>query len=46
MGTGYRFKCKECGHEYSILLGIGFLYPKVYRDTLKKIADGKYGEEF
>jgi predicted RNA-binding Zn-ribbon protein involved in translation (DUF1610 family) len=46
MGTGYIFKCKNCRKKYSVFLGIGSLFPKVYRETLKDIDEGKYGEEW
>lgn len=37
MGTGYLFKCKNCKKRYSVQLGIGFLFPKVYRETLESM---------
>ena len=45
MGTGYLFKCKNCKKRYSVQLGIGFLFPKVYRETLETIDNGMYDEE-
>lgn len=46
MGSGYSFKCKKCRHEYSIHLGIGMMFPNVYRSCLSDIKEGKYGEEW
>lgn len=46
MGDGYRFKCKECGHEYNVFLGIGFMFPEEYRKTVEEASTGKYGEEW
>lgn len=46
MGKGYAFKCKTCGHEYNVNIGIGFMYPQIFRETLEKIAAGEYGAEW
>lgn len=46
MGTGYGFKCSKCGKEYCADVGIGFLFPKVYKETLVDVKSGKYGEEW
>ena len=46
MGAGYGFVCKKCGCEYGAHPGIGMGYPSVYRDLVKKILAGKYGEEY
>lgn len=46
MGSGVSFKCKKCGEEYSAWSGIGFLFPKVYSDTLQSALNGEYGEEW
>ncbi len=46
MGFGYDYRCKKCGHRYSVFLGIGMLYPKVYEDTVKEIREGRYGDEW
>lgn len=43
MGHGYIYKCKKCMHEYNVHLGIGMMFPKVYRETLADISEGKYG---
>ena len=45
MGMGYSYKCKKCGHEYSVFLGVGMMYPQVYRQKLDEIAEGAYGKE-
>lgn len=46
MGSGYSFVCKKCHHEYSVNLGIGMMFPTVYRACLSDIKEGKYGEEW
>ncbi len=43
MGTGYTFTCSKCKHNYSASWGIGFSFPQVYEDTVKKIKAGAYG---
>ncbi len=45
MGTGLCFKCKKCGHEYSVMLGVGFSFAKEARNALKSIEKGEYGAE-
>ena len=44
MGTGYCFHCNNCGHETEALLGIGFTFPEVCKETLNAVREGKYGE--
>ena len=46
MGMGYSYKCKKCGHKYSVFPGVGRMYPKVYRKKLDQIAEGAYGTEW
>ena len=46
MGTGYSYKCKKCGHKYSVFPGVGMMYPRVYRRKLDQIAEGAYGTEW
>ena len=43
MGTGYSFTCSKCKHRFSASWGIGFSFPQVYEDTVKKIKAGAYG---
>ena len=45
MGSGFDLKCRKCGYRFEANLGIGFSFPRVYRDTMKAAMDGKYGEE-
>lgn len=44
MGQGYRCTCKKCGYEFSANLGFGFMFPKVYSDTVAKMKKGTYGK--
>lgn len=46
MGSGYSFKCKKCGREYDVLVGIGFRFPTEYQNCIKAIKRGKYGLEW
>lgn len=46
MGKGYGFKCKKCRKEFEIFLGVGMMFPDVYKSTIQEIYDGKYGEEW
>ena len=45
MGNGYSYKCRKCGHEYSIHIGSGMLYPMAYKSFVKDISEGKYGAD-
>lgn len=46
MGSGYELKCKKCGYERPVRLGIGFSYPKVCARILDAMKSGKYGKHF
>ena len=43
MGEQYRLHCPKCGYETCVSLGIGFLYPMVYLETMKAAKKGKLG---
>ncbi len=45
MGYGYEMSCPNCGEEFSFYLGIGFLFPTVYKETVQKAKKGELGEE-
>lgn len=45
MGVGINIKCNDCNIEYSVNLGVGFLFPVVYAETLEKAKSGELGEE-
>ena len=45
MGYGYHYTCKKCKHEYTVDLGIGFMFPDEYREILDDISKGAYGSE-
>ena len=45
MGRGIEFTCSKCGHIVTASWGCGFLFPKVYSETVKKIKDNKLGPE-
>ena len=46
MGNGLGFRCNKCGHEFTASFGIGFMFPVLYRETVKEIRQGKYGREW
>ena len=45
MGSGFSYECKKCKKEYSVRLGIGMLFPRVYQKILSDIKTGFYGDE-
>ena len=46
MGRGFKFVCKNCGHEYDAFFGIGMFFLDVYEACIADIKSGKYGEEW
>ncbi len=44
MGKGFSYKCKNCGQENRISLGVGFIYPNPGEVT-EEIKSGKHGEK-
>lgn len=45
MGTGYSLKCRKCGYGFSANLGVGFMFPLVYQETMEAGREGKLGKE-
>ena len=45
MGQGYGCTCNKCGYSFSANLGVGFLFPMVYRETVGAMKKGEYGEQ-
>ena len=45
MGDSVGFICPKCGYAFGGDLGVGLLYPKLYRETVEKMKAGEYGEE-
>ena len=45
MGNGLYFECKKCRNKYSVLLGVGMIYPTVYKKFTERITAGEYGED-
>ena len=43
MGEVYECKCNKCGYAFSANLGIGFLFPQTYEDTVNAMKKGTYG---
>ena len=45
MGQGYGCTCNKCGYSFSANLGVGFLFPIVYKETVDAMKKGEYGEQ-
>ncbi len=45
MGKSFSCECTKCGYEIYGDIGIGFLYPEVYKKTVEKIKRGELGNE-
>ena len=43
MGVGYTYVCKKCGYTFSANLGVGFNYPKLFQEVMKKAKKGDLG---
>lgn len=46
MGEAYGGICKKCGYSFTASLGVGFLFPIVYQDTVQKMKCPKCGGKF
>lgn len=44
MGDGYSVRCKECGCELDVYLGLGFFSFRKYPEIVADMKSGKYGE--
>ncbi len=44
MGTGYDFKCPQCGARYDVYPGIGMMQPALCKELIEKIRSGKKGK--
>lgn len=45
MGEGFCWQCPDCNYEFSANIGIGFLYPKVYVETIEAAKRGDLGDD-
>lgn len=45
MGNAYTKKCCKCDYIFHASDGVGFLFPKVYDETLEKAKSGELGQE-
>ena len=45
MGSGCSLKCRKCGYEFSANLGVGFMFPLAYQETMEAGKAGKLGKE-
>ncbi len=43
MGSSYGCKCNKCGYQIYADLGVGFLFPKLYNETVQEMKEGKHG---
>ena len=46
MGDGARYKCSQCGEEYMVCTGRGFLFPMQFEEIQEAVRNGKYGQEW
>lgn len=46
MGAEWNLLCPKCGTEYSVRLGIGYVFPLEYKETVNEIKAGKYGTDW
>ena len=44
MGIEYGFNCPKCNYRIFISLGVGFLFPIVYQETVEKAKAGEFGD--
>lgn len=45
MGMAYGCKCENCGYKFGTWIDVGRGYPMVYRDVVKKMKAGEYGDQ-
>ena len=45
MGRIYSFYCKKCKYRLETSLGIGMMFPLVYKNIVEKSKNGELGEE-
>ena len=45
MGRGYKKTCKKCGFSFSCYEGAGFLFPRIYKETVEKSLSGELGKD-
>lgn len=45
MGQGLSVKCNKCGYDFDAWLGIGMLFPNLYKENVKKMKRGEFGTE-
>lgn len=46
MGRGYGCTCSKCGFHIECNFGVGFLFPKVYAETIDKAKNGEFGTKY
>ena len=46
MGTGYVFRCKDCGKEYGMSFGLGFGYSDECQKLRQAALSGELGDEW
>ena len=44
MGSGMNMRCPKCGYEFASFEGVGYLFPKVYKETVQKAKSGELGD--
>ncbi len=46
MGHGYSYLCKKCKTRYGTRLGVGIDFRETYREIVKRIRGGAYGDDW
>jgi hypothetical protein len=46
MGNGYVINCQKCNYKFEAMLGVGMLFPVVYKETVNDISIGIYGDDY
>ena len=46
MGNGLILTCSKCGYHDDISLGVGFMFPTVYQETVTRIQAGEFGDHW
>lgn len=45
MGMGYQIACTKCGYNFTVMFGVGMMFPRAYEKTVQQAKSGELGEE-
>lgn len=45
MGRGNRYHCTKCDYSFTAYLGVGFAFPRVYKEMMESAHKGDLGEK-